>query len=162
MRYNSQLFFSKRYPRLAFVLLGIVAFNMEGVQAQNVNRTGTPQGNSTPSLTAPQSPAPLPSQGKVAPSPNASRPLSATETFTVKRFNIIRNTKFSSQKLSTLLTPYTNRPITVDELREACGRITNYYADHGYFKAYAYVPAQNFQGDALTIQVVESGHPDGL
>ncbi len=45
--------------------------------------------------------------------------------------------------------------LTLGQLREMAGRITDYYAAHGYFVAQAYLPAQAVADGSVTIAVIE-------
>lgn len=47
--------------------------------------------------------------------------------------------------------------VTLGQLRQMAGRITDYYAAHGYFVSQAYLPAQEVTGGSVTISVIE-GH----
>ncbi len=44
---------------------------------------------------------------------------------------------------------------TLSELRLMASKITSHYRKHGYFLAHAYLPAQDIQGGAVTIAVLE-------
>ncbi len=45
--------------------------------------------------------------------------------------------------------------LTLGQLREMAGRITDYYAAHGFFVAQAYLPAQAVTNGSVTIAVIE-------
>lgn len=159
MSYKCNLTSSKSHLELALVVLS-ACLNIEAVRAQAVDITSTPRSTQPPSVTEPQTPSRSPIPKKIAPSPSDTHPVTATDIFKIKRFIFVGNTKFSSQQLAKVVAPFTNQPLTFNDLRLVYGKVTNFYVDHGYFKAYAYIPAQTFQGDALMIRVVESGHPD--
>ena len=158
MRYKCALIFSRNYLRLALIVLSL-SLNIETVRSKTVDTTATPKLIPTPS-TVPQSSAfpslPL-SKLLASPSPSEGGKNTGTVTLTIKQFRFVGNKIFSSKQLARLLTPFTNRPITFDDLREATSTITKFYAEHGYFKSYAYVPAQSFAGNELTLVILERG-----
>jgi hemolysin activation/secretion protein len=119
-----------------------------------------------PSLESPQEPQPLPTlpppdqllpQPSQTPTPLESPPEGAPATLTVKRFEFVGNTVFSSEELSKVLANYTNRQISFTELLQARSQITKYYVDRGYVTSGAILPPQSFNRESgvLTLQIIE-------
>ena len=66
------------------------------------------------------------------------------------------DTLFSERQLMAT-TGFTAGTYDLHQLRQFAARITDYYNQHGYFLAQAYLPAQDINGGTVTINVVE-GH----
>ena len=75
--------------------------------------------------------------------------------FLVKGFRITRNTAFSEAELLALLTDFTGKQLSLDDLERAADILTRYYRDRGYFVARAYVPAQDIRDGIVEITVLE-------
>ena len=149
----------------------------EPLLAQAVNSVQLPNGNSPtrPDIPPPQDvqplPKPLPSpeppqslpppedllQLPPAIAPQEVLPGNTTQTISVKRFEVVGSTVFSSERLAQVLAPFTQKPISVAELFQARSTVTQLYIDQGYITSGAYIPPQKLQGGVVTIQVVEGG-----
>ncbi|MEH2123790.1 ShlB/FhaC/HecB family hemolysin secretion/activation protein [Nostoc sp.] len=145
-------------------------------RAQTVNRIQLPQNNS-PSLpqlpppqdvqppspktptppTLPQLPPPSELLQPEQPQPLPDEPLlERSQIFTVKQFEVIGSTVFSRKKLTEVLAPFTNKPITFAQLLEARSKITELYIQEGYVTSGAYIPEQTFANNGVVqIQVIE-------
>jgi hemolysin activation/secretion protein len=73
----------------------------------------------------------------------------------VKQFDVIGSTVFSAQQLTTILEPYTNRPISFAELVQAQEAISQLYIENGYVTSGAFIPPQTLEDGVVKIQVIE-------
>ena len=83
----------------------------------------------------------------------AAKPTDATVQ--VKRFAFAGNTLISSDALSSALESFTQRPLTLAQLKEAADAITNTYREAGW-TVRAYVPKQEISNGVVTLHVVEA------
>ncbi|MGI2903290.1 ShlB/FhaC/HecB family hemolysin secretion/activation protein [Tolypothrix sp. VBCCA 56010] len=122
---------------------------------------------SAPPSPPPQPPAPLPPPSDLlrpdnpVPTPNEQIP-SVSETFTVKRFEVVGSTVFSREELAKVLAPFTNKPIAFTQLLQARDAISELYIKKGYITSGAYIPPQTLTSGVVKIQVVEGGLEDIL
>jgi hemolysin activation/secretion protein len=87
-------------------------------------------------------------------------PVQATDaTVEVKAFAFKGNTLLKSEALQTALVSFTNRALTLAQLKEAADAITNTYREAGW-TVRAYVPKQEISNGVVTLQIVEAvfGH----
>ncbi|MEH2458801.1 ShlB/FhaC/HecB family hemolysin secretion/activation protein [Nostoc sp.] len=146
-------------------------------RAQTGNRVQLPQNNfpSLPQLPPPQDvQPPSPRTPPTPPSPppqlpppsellQPDRPLltpdeplpTTLQIFTVKQFEVIGSTVFSSEKLNQVLAEFINKPITFAQLIEARSKITQLYINAGYVTSAAYIPEQTLTSGVVRIQVIE-------
>jgi len=73
----------------------------------------------------------------------------------VKEIRLIGNTAFTSQQLSEVTSPYTNRELTAEDLESLRLALTYYYVNHGYVTSGAVVPEQDVADGVLTMQIIE-------
>ena len=59
------------------------------------------------------------------------------------------------KELRSVIYPYTNRKLSMADIRELCAKIRVYYVGKGYFLARAYPPAQDIKNNRLKIEVLE-------
>jgi hemolysin activation/secretion protein len=78
----------------------------------------------------------------------------------VQGFTITHNNNLKEEELQQLLTSYTKRELSFNELLEATSVITKAYRNRGYFVARAYLPKQNIQDDIVEISVIEGYYGD--
>jgi hemolysin activation/secretion protein len=112
-----------------------------------------PQRPEPPSLPPPPAPPPL------APVP---APPAGPETrefpglkILVKDIEIRGNTVFTTEQLSEVTAPYTNRELTTEDIEALRLALTLYYINRGYATSGAIVQDQDFAGNVLIIQIVE-------
>lgn len=77
---------------------------------------------------------------------------------TVKDFEIVGSTVFTTAELAKITTPFTNKPIGFSQLLQVANQITELYASKGYINSGAFVIGnQTFraQGSTVKIQVIE-------
>jgi hemolysin activation/secretion protein len=75
----------------------------------------------------------------------------------IKKFVFKGNHQFDDDTLADLLTKYTNREVTNEELEAARQVITLYYISHGFVNSGALLPDQDPKDGVIILQVVE-GH----
>ncbi len=74
----------------------------------------------------------------------------------VKDIRLVGNTAFTSQQLSEITAPYTNRELGAEDLESLRLALTYYYVNHGYLTSGAVVPEQDVADGVLTMQIVEA------
>ncbi len=74
---------------------------------------------------------------------------------TVSTFKFTGNSSFSEEQLAALLTSFLNRPLDIKELNQAANTITQFYRNHGFLLAQAYLPEQDISQGALEISIIE-------
>lgn len=109
----------------------------------------------------PELPPPLPSldellrPGQLVPETPLPIPGEIPETVVVNRFEVIGSTVFNEAELAAVTAPYTQRPLTFNELFEVRSQITTLYAEAGYVTSAAIIPPQALTEGVVTIQVIE-------
>lgn len=73
----------------------------------------------------------------------------------VKHWRITGATAFTTSELRSLVQDCIGKDLTLDEVQVAVGRISNYYRQHGYLLARAYLPAQDIRNGDIEIAVLE-------
>ncbi len=123
----------------------------QGAQAQQVPSAGT-QLQQVPQAPAPQK---LPPVIEIERSVLSAEGPDAGPAVRVASLNVHGQTIFSQAELlaATGFTPGSD--LTLGQLRVLAGRISKHYHDRGYFLAQAYLPAQDVQNGAITIEVIE-------
>lgn len=76
--------------------------------------------------------------------------------FVVKSIQIIGNDKIDTQTLHALVADTEGKSITLPQLGELAARITEYYHEHGYPLARAFIPAQTIASGMVRIEVMEA------
>ncbi|NET05031.1 MAG: ShlB/FhaC/HecB family hemolysin secretion/activation protein [Symploca sp. SIO2B6] len=79
------------------------------------------------------------------------------ETIIVERFEFDGNTVISDEDLTKATEGFLNRPLQFTEVFEVRAVVTSLYQERGYITSGAIIPPQTFEGDAVKIQVVETG-----
>lgn len=77
------------------------------------------------------------------------------QTITVKKFEFVGNTVFSTAELNQIIVEYTSKPITFVQLLQIADRITQAYVQKGYLTSGAYIPSQELNSGVVKIQIVE-------
>lgn len=104
---------------------------------------------------------PVPSLDRPQPDIDLNPPAPIAEAVPAGPKVVVAALRISGQSLfpeATLVAATGYRPNTqldLADLRALAAKITRYYNDRGYFLAQAYVPAQDIQGGAVTIAVIE-------
>lgn len=65
------------------------------------------------------------------------------------------NTVFSNEELNKLVSDFLDRLITMQDIREICVIVREYYVQNGYFVARAYPPVQDINNGLLKIEIIE-------
>ena len=76
-------------------------------------------------------------------------------TVLVRRFQFTGNRLLSTEALNTALVSFTNRPLTLGQLKDAADAITNTYREAGW-TVRAFVPKQEINDGVVTLQIVEA------
>jgi hemolysin activation/secretion protein len=82
--------------------------------------------------------------------------LPTSAPFMVQRIRITRNTIFDTATLLELVAHAQGKTITLPQLGELAGLITNYYRSHGYPLTRAIIPAQTIAAGLVRIEVIEA------
>lgn len=67
---------------------------------------------------------------------------------------------YDGRSLDDLVQQAVGQELTIGELRQAIGKITNYYHEHGYFLAKAYLPEQAAADGIIKIVILEGKYGD--
>ena len=76
--------------------------------------------------------------------------------FLVSHIEITGNTLLPTTELHALVVSSEGKSLTLADLNALAGRITQYYHEHGYLLAQAYIPAQTLSGGTVQIAVLEA------
>lgn len=87
--------------------------------------------------------------------PEDGQPLSRALEVEVRKIQLIGNSVFSDQELSTITRPYENRIITSEELQEIRYKLSRYYIDRGYINSGAVIPDQQIEDGIIQIEIIE-------
>lgn len=100
---------------------------------------------------------PVPPALSASPSlpPSREPPLSMRERVAVRQFELTGNTVFSAEELAAVTAPYTNRPLSAEELQEVRRQLTLYYVERGYLNSGAIIPDQPVEDGIVRIRIVE-------
>ncbi len=90
-----------------------------------------------------------------APDPDLPRPQDIPGEIVVEQFLVLGSTVFSSADFTTLLAPYTGRPLSFASLLEVQTVITDFYRQQGYITSGAFIPPQTLTEGVVQVQVVE-------
>lgn len=102
--------------------------------------------------------APAPSgtnTGLTTGKPKAGVPASKV-SFEVKAIRITGNTLFSTAELHALVASDEGKRLTLKQLHDLAGKITDYYRAHGYPLSRALIPAQTIRGGVIRFEVLEA------
>jgi len=94
-----------------------------------------------PQQPMPQTPTPIPGE--------------VPETIVVERFEVVGSTVFSEEELAAVTAPFTNRPLSFNELFQVRSQITDLYASQGYITSAAIIPPQTLRAGVVRIEVIE-------
>jgi len=83
-----------------------------------------------------------------------SRPKSGDKTIEVTSFRVTGITLITQEQAQEALKPFTNRPLTLDQIKEAGEALTNLYSQMGRM-AQAVIPPQDVVGGVITIKIIE-------
>ena len=135
----------------AFLLTEVTAQVPPPVQPGQQEKTLEPERRpGRPDMT-PRPPAVIEGAGRPA-QPQRSR---EGPKVLVKKLRVTGNTVISARKLESLVRSEEGKELTLEELREAAGRITEYYGAQGYILARAYLPPQDVREGVIEIAVLE-------
>lgn len=94
---------------------------------------------------------------KLPPASHTPAPAASADeaTVLVRAYKFAGNTLLSSEVLAQAVAPYTDRALSVAQLKEVANVVTNAYREAGW-SVRAYLPKQEVDGGVVTIQVVEA------
>lgn len=87
--------------------------------------------------------------------PERETPLSGLPRITVSEFRVTGSSVFSDAELRAVTAPYTNRPITAEDLHELRNKLTLVYVDKGYVNSGAVLPDQQVADGVVEYGIVE-------
>ncbi|MEW5758156.1 MAG: ShlB/FhaC/HecB family hemolysin secretion/activation protein [Candidatus Omnitrophota bacterium] len=73
----------------------------------------------------------------------------------VKSFDFRQNTIFKTGYLKKITKKYTNKELSLQELKGVCNLINDAYKRRGYFLARAYLPVQDIKDGIIIIEIIE-------
>jgi hemolysin activation/secretion protein len=85
---------------------------------------------------------------------NAEKTESADKLY-VRQFEFEGATVFSVQELASVISPYSAREITIEELFDARDALTRHYVDRGYINSKAFLPNMQISDGKLVMQIIE-------
>ena len=100
--------------------------------------------------------APLPVPGvQLRPTGPQRQVIPSDATVQVRGFKLLGNTLLSTEQLLIALTPFTDRVMSLNQLKEAADAVTTTYREAGWMVR-AYLPQQEIKDGIVTIQIVEA------
>ena len=116
----------------ALLLLGALALPAYSQTGPLPPQTGGPLPPKPPQLPVVPPPAQPPALELPTPTPPGALDQAAKgPKITVKDIRLVGNTAFTSQQLSEITAPYTNRELTAEDLESLRLALTYYYVNHG-------------------------------
>ena len=73
----------------------------------------------------------------------------------VTRFTFSGNTVIPTNEMEKIVAPYIGKELTVRELKDVAGRISEHYLANGYLLGQAYLPPQEIKGGLIEIAILE-------
>ncbi len=86
----------------------------------------------------------------------ANAPLPTSAPFKITKIEITGNTVFPAELLQDLVKDAEGKELTLEQVGELAGRLTDYYHGHNYPLTRAIVPAQTIEWGVVTLQVIEA------
>ncbi len=91
-----------------------------------------------------------------APPPETAEPSPETgPTVTVQGFEVLGSTVFEQADFDAVLSPFVNRSLDIDELRQAADSITQLYLNEGFITSRAVLPNQPITDGIVKLQIIE-------
>lgn len=141
-----------KHARLAATIGMTIAAISHNATAQTTPPGG---GQLLQQLTLPPPPQPADKPALSVERPGDTRATSTTP-IAVKHIRITGNTLIAEKRLQSLVASAEGQTVTLRDLQELAGRITDLYHKEGYPLAQAYVPAQSVEDGVITLAVVEA------
>ena len=99
---------------------------------------------------------PMPTPGLQAPASGPSRQAKPSDaTVQVRGFTLVGNTLLSTEELRKALAPFTDRVMTLAQLKDAADWVTTTYREAGWMVR-AFLPQQEIKDGIVTIQIIEA------
>jgi hemolysin activation/secretion protein len=100
--------------------------------------------------------SPMPTPGLQAPTSGPSRVAKPSDaTVQVRGFTLAGNTLLSTEELRKALAPFTDRVMTLAQLKDAADWVTTTYREAGWMVR-AFLPQQEIKDGIVTIQIIEA------
>ncbi|MEM1252345.1 MAG: ShlB/FhaC/HecB family hemolysin secretion/activation protein [Cyanobacteria bacterium P01_H01_bin.21] len=87
--------------------------------------------------------------------PETVEPPETGPTVRVQRFEVLDSTVFDQSDFDTVLAPFVDRDLDIDELRQAADSVTQLYLNEGYITSRAVLPNQPITEGVVKLQVIE-------
>lgn len=98
-------------------------------------------------------PAPAEIEDKTPP---PAAPAPSEEKVFIKDISVTGSTLIPQEKINSLIAPYKNKELTLNEIRVITDKITDLYRVRGFITSRAYLPPQKLEGGVLEIKVLEA------
>ncbi len=99
---------------------------------------------------------PMPAPGLQAPASGPTRVAKPSDaTVQVRGFTLVGNTLLSTEELRKALAPFTDRVMTLAQLKDAADWVTTTYREAGWMVR-AFLPQQEIKDGIVTIQIIEA------
>lgn len=143
-------------PRLTLIGLSLAAaLCAPSVHAQHVTPPQTNSGQLLQQMQQPPQQAPSSNLDLNIQQQKQARAEDNTK-FHVRSIEITGNTLIKTDKLHPLVASGEGQELSLNDLNDLAGKVSDYYHDHGYPLATAYVPAQTLHDGVVRIAVVEA------
>lgn len=104
--------------------------------------------------------APAPSPALLAEQREIPLSLPSTDSLRVNAFRIEGADFFPEAELQSILSPYKGRDLSLEQIQEAAGMVSQQFRNRGYPVARAYVPQQDASNGELTLRVLAGKYGD--
>jgi hemolysin activation/secretion protein len=138
--------------RLTVALLAVFA----PLAAHAAGQAATDAGAMLRQMQPVAAPTPTPLGPRVSIQQDGGANLPASSPFLIKTVRISGNTLFASAPLRNLIAEAEGKSLSLPELDVLVSRITDYYRDHGYALARAFIPAQVIRDGVVDIVIIEA------
>ncbi|GGA42553.1 ShlB/FhaC/HecB family hemolysin secretion/activation protein [Dyella nitratireducens] len=143
-------------PRLTLIGLSLAAaLCAPSVHAQHVTTPQTNSGQLLQQMQPPQQETPSSNLDLNVQKQKAARSEDNTK-FHVRSIEITGNTLIKTDALHPLVASGEGQELSLNDLNDLAGKVSDYYHDHGYPLATAYVPAQTLHDGVVRIAVLEA------
>ena len=116
-----------------------------------------PEIEPTPTISPTQASPPSPTPTFENPAVPTPPPGSVPETIIVESFEVRGSTVFTPEEFAQVTEPFTNRPLSLEEVFQVAEAVTQLYNSQGYINSGAFIPPHETLDDIVIIQVLEGG-----
>lgn len=75
--------------------------------------------------------------------------------FSIEKINLLGISMLSLKAQQSIINPYQNRCLSINEIQTVAKAITNYYIEQGYITSQAFIPEQDLAQHKLAIEIIE-------